>query len=320
MLALIENRIHEEVLYREALALGLDKDDTIVRRRMAQKMEFLSEDVSAAREPTTEELKAWFAKNAKLFAQPARASRSGTLYFSPDRRGPHARRTPRRRCAKLAGKPADWPGAAALGDPFMFQDYYADRTPEQIAKDFGPPFARALFEQKPGAWTGPIESGYGWHLVFVDSLTPARGLRLRGSRAGRQDGVARGAKGRGLGQGLQDDAGEVRAPPARAAGGGAGADAGSRAMSARRRQPHRFRVRLRRGAPGDRTAGSRASSGRRLPGRAQSEHGVDRNDGGPRARAPRRVGEELVRQPERGAHTDLRRRRASRPGPGQLRP
>ena len=56
----------------------------------------------------------------------------------------------------------------------MFQDFLADRTPEQIAKDFGPPFARALFAQKPGAWTGPIESGYGWHLVFLDSLTPAR--------------------------------------------------------------------------------------------------------------------------------------------------
>ena len=68
----------------------------------------------------------------------------------------------------------DWPGAAALGDPFMFQDYLADRTPDQIAKDFGPPFARELFAQKPGAWTGPIESGYGWHLVFLDSLTPER--------------------------------------------------------------------------------------------------------------------------------------------------
>ena len=56
----------------------------------------------------------------------------------------------------------------------MFQDYLADRTSEQIAKDFGPVFAKALFEQKPGAWQGPIESGYGSHLVYVDSLIPAR--------------------------------------------------------------------------------------------------------------------------------------------------
>jgi len=173
MVGLIESRIKEEILYREALAMGLDKDDTIVRRRMAQKMEFLAEDVSAAHEPTAEELKAWFAKNAALFTQPARVT-FRHLYFSPDRRGQSAWSDARAALGKLAGKPAGWTGAAALGDPFMFQDYLADRTLDQIAKDFGPPFAKALFVQKPGAWTGPIESGYGWHLVFVDSLTPER--------------------------------------------------------------------------------------------------------------------------------------------------
>ncbi len=173
MLGLLESRIKEEILYREALAMGLDKDDTIVRRRMAQKMEFLAEDVSASHEPTTEELKAWFGKNTKLFTQPARVT-FRHLYFSPDRRGKSAWSDATAALGKLAGKPASFPGAAALGDPFMFQDYLADRTPDQIAKDFGPLFARALFVQKPGAWSGPIESGYGWHLVFVDSLTPER--------------------------------------------------------------------------------------------------------------------------------------------------
>ena len=72
----------------------------------------------------------------------------------------------------LSGKSASWPGAAALGDPLMMADDMADRTADQVAKDFGPPFARELFAQKPGAWTGPIESGYGWHLVYVDALTP----------------------------------------------------------------------------------------------------------------------------------------------------
>ncbi len=173
MIGLIENRIREEILYREALAMGLDKDDTIVKRRMAQKMEFLAEDVSAAHEPTTEELKAWFAKSTATFAQPARVT-FRHLYFSPDRRGKSAWSDAKAALARLAGKPAGWAGAAALGDPFMFQDYLADRTLDQIAKDFGPPFAKALFAQKPGSWTGPIESGYGWHLVFLDSLTPER--------------------------------------------------------------------------------------------------------------------------------------------------
>ncbi len=173
MVGLLESRIKEEILYREALAMGLDKDDTIVRRRMAQKMEFLAEDVSSAHEPTTEELEAWFEKNTKLFTQPARVT-FRHLYFSPDRRGKSAWPDATAALAKLAGRPASWAGAAALADPFMFQDYLADRTPDQISKDFGPLFARALFVQKPGAWSGPIESGYGWHLVFVDSLTPER--------------------------------------------------------------------------------------------------------------------------------------------------
>ena len=68
----------------------------------------------------------------------------------------------------------DAPAAAALADPFMFQDYYGDRSFGDVAKSFGPGFAEALFQLAPGAWQGPIESGYGWHLVFVDSLTPSR--------------------------------------------------------------------------------------------------------------------------------------------------
>src|SRR5215475_277057 len=71
---LVENKVQEEILYREALAMGLEKDDTIVKRRMAQKMRFLAEDVAAAREPTTAELKSWFEKNNSKFALPSRLS------------------------------------------------------------------------------------------------------------------------------------------------------------------------------------------------------------------------------------------------------
>jgi len=173
MMGLVENRIREEILYREALSMGLDKDDTIVRRRMAQKMEFLAEDVAAAHEPSAAELREWFAKNTQMFAQPPRVT-FRLLYFSPDKRGPNARLDAEKALVKLAGKPEGWPGAAVLGDPFMFQDYMADRTPDQIAKDFGPVFSKALFEQKPGAWRGPLESGYGSHLVYIDTLTPGR--------------------------------------------------------------------------------------------------------------------------------------------------
>ena len=84
--AMVEDRIKEEVLYREGLVMGLDKDDTIVKRRMAQKVQFLTEDVAAAHEPSTAELKAWFEKNSGKFALPSRYS-FRHIYFSPDKRG-----------------------------------------------------------------------------------------------------------------------------------------------------------------------------------------------------------------------------------------
>lgn len=173
MRSLVESKVREELLYREALALGLDQGDIIVKRRLAQKMEFLFEDLSALREPTSAELEAWFAEHAANFAQPARAT-FRVLYFSPDRRGDRARDDATRALAQLANAPSDAPAAAALADPFMFQDYYGDRAFGDVAKSFGPAFANAVFEVAPGAWSGPIESGYGWHLVFVDSLTPSR--------------------------------------------------------------------------------------------------------------------------------------------------
>ena len=170
---LVENKVQEEVLYREALAMGLDKDDTIVKRRMAQKMQFLAEDVAAAHEPTTEELKTWYAKNSEKFALPSRAT-FRHLYFSFDRRGQRARDDAAAALGKLAGESEDSKLAASLADPFMFQDYYGDRAPEQLAKEFGPTFAQGLFRLKPGSWQGPIESGYGWHLVWIESITPGR--------------------------------------------------------------------------------------------------------------------------------------------------
>jgi hypothetical protein len=173
MKSLIDGKIREEILYREALALGLEKGDTIVKRRLAQKMEFLAEDVAALREPAAGELRAWFEKNAARFALSPRVS-FRHLYFSLDRGGERARDAAARALPKLGGKPGDWPGAAALGDPFMFQDYYGDRAFDQLAGVFGSGFARAVLQLKPGAWQGPIESGYGWHLVWIDSLTPGR--------------------------------------------------------------------------------------------------------------------------------------------------
>jgi len=170
---LVDGKVREEVLYREALSLGLDKDDTIVRRQLARKMEFLAEDVSKLEEPKPGELKTWFDKNAEQFAVPPRVS-FRHVYFSPDHRGATVRADAERGLTELAGKPIEAPGIATAGDPFMFQQYYGDRSVDEIARQFGPAFARALVQLPAGAWAGPIESGYGWHVVFVESFTPER--------------------------------------------------------------------------------------------------------------------------------------------------
>ena len=170
---LVESKVQQEILYREALAMGLDRDDEIVKRRMAQKMQFLAEDVAAAREPTTAELRSWFEQNSGRFAQPPRLS-FRHLYFSPDRRGARAKEDAAQALAKLAGQPVDTKAAAGLADPFMFQDHYRDRAPDYLGKELGPQFALAVAKLPPGSWQGPIASGFGWHLVFVDTAIPGR--------------------------------------------------------------------------------------------------------------------------------------------------
>jgi len=173
MQSLIELKVREEVLYREALALGLDKGDEIVKRRLAQKMEFLAEGASVDNDPPADTLRLWFRDNQQRFSLPPRVS-FRHLYFSPDQRGEHSREDAMSVMAQLAGKPGNWEGAAALADPFMDQDYYGDRSADDLAKLFGLNFAQDIAGLKPGAWQGPIESGYGWHLVYIDTFVPGR--------------------------------------------------------------------------------------------------------------------------------------------------
>jgi hypothetical protein len=140
---------------------------------MSQKVQFLTEDVAAAHDPSSAELKAWFEKNSGKFALPSRYS-FRHIYFSPDKRGRNAHNDAAEALAKIVGQPEDSPLIPSVADRFMFQDYYGDRTPSAIAKEFGPQFAVALEKVKAGSWQGPIESGFGWHLVFIDTVIPGR--------------------------------------------------------------------------------------------------------------------------------------------------
>jgi transcriptional regulator with XRE-family HTH domain len=112
---LVDDRVREEVLFREGVVMGLDKDDTIVKRRIAQKMQFLSEDVGTQREPGRAELESWFAGHADTFALPGRIN-FRQIYFSPDRRGDRAHADAETALARLAGQPVDSKIAASVAD------------------------------------------------------------------------------------------------------------------------------------------------------------------------------------------------------------
>ena len=160
---MVEGKVREEVLYREAIAMGLDKEDTIVKRRLAQKMDFLAEDLSSLEEPTTEELRKWFETHRDQFVLPPRVS-FRHVYYSFDAHGKEAH--------DIAAGEVSADAGPGNGDRFMFQNSYAARTEADLYGIFGPAFAHEVFTLKPGQWAGPVESAYGWHAVFVEQLTP----------------------------------------------------------------------------------------------------------------------------------------------------
>ena len=172
--ALGEERAMQRILAREAVAFGLDRDDEIIERRLAQKMDFLLADLSELTPPSRDALEAWYAAHADRFTQPPRVS-FRHLYFSPDGRGDAAAKAAAAAALpRIADLPFEAPAPSGIGDRFMFQDFYGGRTPEEIGKAFGPEFAAALLAVQPGTWAGPVRSGYGWHLVRIDTLEPAR--------------------------------------------------------------------------------------------------------------------------------------------------
>jgi hypothetical protein len=170
---LIESKIREEILYREALKMGLDQDDAIVRRRLGQKLEFLMEDLSTLRDPTPTELQEWFKQNATQFAEPGRVTFCH-VYFSPDLRGQSAQADAARKLSNLSNVSCAASEAATSGDRFPDQSYFSDRSAVEVANVFGTQFAQDIFRLGPIRWQGPVQSGLGWHLVRIEAVTPAR--------------------------------------------------------------------------------------------------------------------------------------------------
>ena len=165
--SLVEDHVREEIMVREARRLGLDREDVVVRRRLAQKLTFLTEDIAVLAPPEEAALRDYFAANRGRYVTPAAISFSH-IYFSPDRRTePSADAA----AALAALAPAAWRTA---GDPFLLGRTYAHASTARVRRDFGDVFADAVQAMPADAtWRGPVASAYGTHLVRVDAQTSA---------------------------------------------------------------------------------------------------------------------------------------------------
>jgi hypothetical protein len=163
---LIDNWVREEVLYREGLALGLDRGDPVLRRRVAQKVEFISEELVDA-QPTDEELRTYFADNADDYRLAPRLT-FRQIYFNPAVHGAALDATIE------SALDSARQGQVTGGDATLLPSGLDDVSLAEVSRTFGDRFAEALSDAPVGEWTGPVASGYGLHLVLIDDRQQAR--------------------------------------------------------------------------------------------------------------------------------------------------
>ncbi len=169
---LIREHIRETVMYREALSMGLDANDTIIRRRLSQKLGFLVEDLLQVQPPTDEQLLSYRQAHADRYTQPALVTFTH-VFVDPDRRGNETLDHAAELLAELGGKGEPDDAIESAGDPFLLQRYYPERDFAELSKLFGRGFATEVVTLEPGVWHGPVLSGYGVHLVFVHAREEA---------------------------------------------------------------------------------------------------------------------------------------------------
>lgn len=162
---LVDGFVKEEIYYREAVKLGLDRDDTLVRRRMQHKMKFLIEPEESALKASDEELRAYLRAHREFFRVEPKITFS-QIYLDPEADGPPVSERVERLLARLRS-PEARNGLAALGDHTMLQPAMTLTPVSGVAREFGREFAAALGTLPRGQWAGPVRSSYGVHLVRV---------------------------------------------------------------------------------------------------------------------------------------------------------
>lgn len=158
----VRDRIKDEVYYREALRLGLDANDTVIRRRLRQKLEYFIVEQGTAPVPDDATLKAWLTERSDQYQEPARYT-FRQIYFAEEDQD-------RINAALAALDAGDAP--STLGDQISLPADVADAPSHQIARTFGERFTQSLEPLPEGQWAGPVRSGFGWHLVRITQRTP----------------------------------------------------------------------------------------------------------------------------------------------------
>ena len=162
---LIDDWVREEIAVREAMAAGLDRDDTVIRRRLRQKLEFVVEDVVEATPPTDAQLQEWLDRHTDEFRiEPRVAIRQ--VYVSTDRRGARADAAAREIVARLSAAGAD-AAIDTLGDASLLPQELNLAPLSDLDRLFGEGFGARIESAPVGVWSGPFESGYGLHVVLV---------------------------------------------------------------------------------------------------------------------------------------------------------
>ena len=171
----INQLIKEQILSREAVVMGLDQGDVVVRRRLAQKMEFLFKDISSLAEPTEEELQAYFSENQSKYAHPPQVSFT-QVYFNTGSRGVDAAAQAVQAVIQASSEPDT---AITQGDTSILSPTCKHCSPRQIGDRFGSGFAKHVLTLSPGAWHGPIQSAYGVHAVYIHNRRKAEMPQLK---------------------------------------------------------------------------------------------------------------------------------------------
>ena len=172
MQGMINQRVEEAILFREAVKIGLDKNDDIIRQRMSQKLEFLSNDLVKPDSASVKEIKEYFDLNIENYITPESVTIT-QLFVDPKLHGTKLGEEIKTRLTTLNGLDAVSYEISSYGDQFSLQEYFPDKKQIELAKLFGSEFASEIFELETDEWLGPIKSQYGVHLVYISHKNPA---------------------------------------------------------------------------------------------------------------------------------------------------